>query len=106
MLGRATVLQQFTIKEKKEQVAVAGCRVVAGKLNRAATVRLVRAGETLYQGELLSLKHLKEEVGEVELSKECGLRLPDPTLAFEPGDTILAVETRQEQGTVHWDPGF
>ncbi len=38
---------------------MAGCRVVSGRMPRSGAVRVLRNNEVLYEGELLSLKHLK-----------------------------------------------
>ena len=38
--------------------------------------------------------------------QECGVRVNDSELRFQPGDVILAVETRMENDTCKWDPGF
>ena len=63
VVGRATVLQEFLINvSKKRQVPVAGCRVLAGRIPRSGNVRVLRNNEVLYEGELLSLKHLKVPV--------------------------------------------
>ena len=75
LILRATVIQQFQITEKKEKVAVAGCRVRVGshqyvsnlenlqvgmgRLPRDGTYRVSRAGVTLFEGRLASLKHQK-----------------------------------------------
>ena len=106
VLGRANVLQEFQIKDKKELLSVAGCRIVSGKLSRSSSVKVMRGEECVYQGDLLSLKHLKDEVSEAVQNQECGIRVSDPGLRFEPGDVILAVETRLENDECRWDPGF
>ena len=68
--------------------------------------RVMRGHECVYQGELASLKHMKDEVSEILQNQECGLRVPDEKLRFQPGDVILAVETRTENDKCKWDPGF
>ena len=65
VIGRANVLQEFQIKDKKTLVSVAGSRVVNGKISRSATVKVMRGVECVYHGDLLSLKHLKDEVSEI-----------------------------------------
>merc|ERR1712203_1088445 len=84
IVGRATVLQQFQITEKKEKVAVAGCRVVMGRLPRDGTYRVSRGEETLFEGALASLKHQKDEVSEIAQNQECGLRVEDKDVQFLP----------------------
>ena len=106
VLGRANVIQEFKIKDKKNLINVAGCRVVNGKLLRSSEIKVMRGQECVYQGGLASLKHLKDEVSEIVQNQECGLRVPDQGLVFQPDDVILAVETRQEPNSCKWDPGF
>ena len=106
VLGRANVIQEFQIKDKKTLLSVAGSRVVSGKISRASEVKVMRGQECVYQGELASLKHMKDEVSEIIQNQECGLRVPDEELRFQSGDVILAVETRTENDNCKWDPGF
>jgi len=107
VVGRAQVLQQFLVTEKKEKVAVAGCRVVSGKLPRDGLFRLSRAGETVFEGKLASLKHKKDEVSEIVQNQECGLRLEEgEEVVFEAGDTITCITRRMEARTCNWNPGF
>ena len=106
VLGRANVIQEFKIKDKKNLIVVAGCRVVNGKLLRSSEIKVMRGEDCVYRGGLASLKHLKDEVSEIVQNQECGLRVTDPDVVFQPDDVILAVETRQEQNSCKWDPGF
>ena len=62
VLGRANVMQEFQIKDKKNLLSVGGSRVISGKLSRSSTVKVMRGQECVYLGELASLKHLKDEV--------------------------------------------
>jgi translation initiation factor IF-2 len=52
---------------------VAGCKVLDGELRRNARIRLTRGADTLYEGELASLRHEKEDVREVRTGFECGV---------------------------------
>jgi len=106
IVGRATVLQQFQITEKKEKVAVAGCRVVMGRLPRDGTYRVSRGEETLFEGALASLKHQKDEVSEIAQNQECGLRVEDKEVQFQAGDVITCFSKRIEPSACTWDPGF
>ena len=38
--------------------------------------------------------------------QECGLRVKDEELRFEPGDQIISYTTRTENRRTDWDPGF
>lgn len=71
-VGTAQVRAVFKINKVG---TIAGCRVLTGEFRRNARVRLVRDGETLFDGEISSLKHEKEDVREVRQGFECGVSL-------------------------------
>lgn len=52
---------------------VAGCRVTDGELRRNAKVRLYRGSDLVYEGEMGSLRHEKEDVKEIKQGFECGV---------------------------------
>ena len=54
---------------------IAGGMVTSGKITRNAKVRLVRDGVVIYDGELGSLKRIKDDVKEVKAGYECGLTI-------------------------------
>jgi translation initiation factor IF-2 len=54
---------------------VAGCRVVDGELRRNSKVRLYRGTDLVYEGEMASLRHEKEDVREIRTGYECGVGL-------------------------------
>ncbi len=72
VIGRADVLAVFPISKVGK---VAGCRVREGELRRNARVRLLRKGEIVFEGEMASLKHEKEDVREMRTGFECGVGL-------------------------------
>ena len=84
VVGRAEVLAVFKISKVGN---IAGCKVKEGDLRRNGKVRLLRAGETLYEGDMSSLKHEKEDVNVVRLGFECGVALRNFT-NIEPGDVV------------------
>ncbi|XP_032521055.2 translation initiation factor IF-2, mitochondrial [Danaus plexippus] len=106
VVGEANVLQQFLVGEGRRRVPVAGCRCVRGVLQRAALYRLIRGQEIVYEGKLASMKHLKDEVTTIKRDMECGLRLEDPSVTIQPGDTIQCYKMVEETHTTSWDPGF
>ncbi len=69
-LGNAEILEVFNITKTGK---VAGCRVVEGKVERGAGVRLVRDGVVIHEGKLKTLKRFKDEVNEVQVGQECGM---------------------------------
>lgn len=70
IIGRASVLAVFKISKVG---AVAGCKVTQGEIRRNAKVRLLRNSEVLFDGEISSLKHEKDDVREVRQGFECGI---------------------------------
>ncbi|HNS07649.1 MAG TPA: translation initiation factor IF-2 [Anaerolineaceae bacterium] len=71
-VGTAQVRAVFKISKVG---TIAGCRVLTGELRRNARIRLLREGETLFDGEISSLKHEKDDVKEVRQGFECGVSL-------------------------------
>ncbi|KRB59221.1 translation initiation factor IF-2 [Rhizobium sp. Root708] len=82
-LGNAEILEVFNITKTGK---VAGCRVVEGKVERGAGVRLLRDNVVIHEGKLKTLKRFKDEVSEVPVGQECGM-------AFENYEDIRAGDT-------------
>ncbi|HET6595464.1 MAG TPA: translation initiation factor IF-2 [Anaerolineales bacterium] len=70
IIGRASVLAVFSASKFGK---VAGCRVTEGELRRNAKVRLYRGSDIVYEGDMGSLRHEKEDVREVRQGYECGV---------------------------------
>jgi translation initiation factor IF-2 len=70
IIGRATVLAVFPASKLGR---VAGCRVTEGELHRNAKVRLFRGEDLVFEGEMASLRHEKEDVREIRTGFECGV---------------------------------
>ena len=70
VLGRATVLAVFPASKLGR---VAGCRVTEGELRRNGKVRLFRGTDLVFEGEMASLRHEKEDVREIRTGFECGV---------------------------------
>lgn len=70
IIGRAQVLQVFSASKFGK---VAGCRVTDGELRRNAKVRLYRDTDMIYEGDMGSLRHEKDDVREVKQGYECGV---------------------------------
>ena len=69
-LGNAEILEVFNISKVGK---VAGCRVTDGKVERGASVRLIRDNVVIHEGKLSTLKRFKDEVREVPAGQECGM---------------------------------
>jgi translation initiation factor IF-2 len=70
IIGRAQVLAVFSASKFGR---VAGCRVTEGELRRNAKVRLYRGTDIVYEGDMGSLRHEKDDVREVRQGYECGV---------------------------------
>ena len=53
--------------------AIAGCQVVEGSVKRSKPIRVLRDDVVIFEGELESLRHYKENVEEVKSGSECGI---------------------------------
>lgn len=84
LVGRAQVLKVFPISRVGK---IAGCRVVEGELRRNGKIRMTRGSDIVFEGELSSLKHEKEDVREVRTGFECGVGLKN-FHDIEAGDMI------------------
>ncbi len=84
VLGKAQVLAIFKVPKVGK---VAGCRVTEGVLRRNALVRVRRGDEVIFEGEMASLKHEKEDVREIRQGFECGVGIKG-FQDFQVGDVI------------------
>ena len=95
-LGEAEVKQTF----KASKVGrIAGCIVIEGKVNRDASVRLIREGTVIWDGKLGSLRRFKDNVQEVEEGQECGVVL-EGYADVKEGDVLEFFETKQVEQTL------
>lgn len=85
ILGRAQVLQVFSASKFGR---VAGCKVTDGELKRGAKVRLYRDSDIVYEGDLSSLRHEKEDVKEIRQGYECGVGFKNFS-DIQAGDTVV-----------------
>jgi translation initiation factor IF-2 len=88
--GKAEVRALFKIPKIG---LIAGCRVIEGEIRRNAQMRVVRNNSVIYEGDISSLKHEKDDVREIRSGFECGIGLRGFD-AFEEGD-ILECITRE-----------
>jgi translation initiation factor IF-2 len=71
-LGMAEVRQTFRISKTG---TIAGSMVTKGSIRRGAGARLIREGETIWEGKVSGLKRFNEDVKEVKDGFECGISL-------------------------------
>ncbi len=96
MLGRAEVLQTFTIPKVG---TIAGSQVVEGKIVRNAHGRLVRDGVQVYDGMIGSLRRFKDDVREVINGTECGIGIENFN-DVKIGDVIECYEVEEVPATL------
>jgi translation initiation factor IF-2 len=89
--GEARVLQTFKVSKVG---VIAGCRVEKGILRRNSRIRLLRDGVLVHEGDLDSLKRIKDDVREVKEGFECGLKLHNFD-DIKIGDTLQAYRFEQ-----------
>lgn len=70
VIGKAEVLQVFPITKVGK---IAGCRVREGEIRRNGKIHIIRGKDIVYEGEISSLKHEKDDVREVRQGFECGI---------------------------------
>ncbi len=86
MLGRAEIRKIF----KASRIGtIAGCYVLEGKVERDASIRVVRDGIVIHEGKIESLKRFKDDVKEVPQGYECGMAL-EKFNDIQEGDIIEA----------------
>lgn len=83
-IGKAVVLQVFSLSKGTN---VAGSRVTEGEIRRNGKIRVTRGKDIVYEGEVGSLKHEKEDVREIRQGFECGIGLKNFS-DIQVGDVI------------------
>jgi translation initiation factor IF-2 len=86
-LGQAEVRAVFSVGKN----TVAGCYVQSGKVVRNRFIRVLRKGKEIYNGNLDSLRRVKDDVKEVASGFECGIGI-NKFNNWEEGDIIEAYE--------------
>jgi translation initiation factor IF-2 len=83
-IGKAVVLQVFSLSKGTK---IAGCRVTEGEVRRNGRIRVTRGKDIVFEGEVSSLKHEKEDVREMRTGFECGIGLKNFS-EVQVGDVI------------------
>ncbi len=94
-LGQAEVRATFPVGRGM----VAGCYVKEGKLVRNARLRVRRGSEMVYEGNLDSLKRMREDTREVAAGYECGVGVDNFQL-WQVGDIIEAFRMVSKRRTL------
>ncbi|MCE5040649.1 translation initiation factor IF-2 [Mammaliicoccus sciuri] len=72
VIGQAEVRQTFKVSKVG---TIAGSYVTDGKITRDASVRIIRDGIVIFEGELDTLKRFKDDAKEVAAGYECGITI-------------------------------
>jgi translation initiation factor IF-2 len=78
---------------------VAGCYVQSGKAVRNCRVRIRRGDEVVHEGNLDSLKRVKDDAKEVNAGYECGIGL-DKFNSWQEGDIIETFKMASKRRTL------
>ncbi len=94
-LGKVEVRAVFPVRKG----TVAGCYVLSGKVTRNCKVRVTRGQEVMYEGNLDSLKRMKEDSKEVNAGFECGIAVGGFN-DWKEGDIIDAFKLISQRRTL------
>jgi len=94
-LGHAEVKQVFKVQKGK----AAGCYISDGKVTRKAHARVIRDGVPVFDGKMSTLRRFNDEVQEVKVGLECGIRLGEFS-DYEEGDIIECYELEKISQTL------
>lgn len=95
-LGKARILQIFELTKGPK---VCGCMVESGLVKVGCKARVFRNQQLIYNGEVVSLRRFQDDVKEVRVGLECGIRL-DNFADFVEGDVIDLYEIELRKATL------
>jgi translation initiation factor IF-2 len=91
VVGEAEVRALF---QSSRLGTIAGCYALNGHMLRGAAARVRRRGDVVWEGRIASMRHLREDVTEIQQGFECGIVL-DGFTDVQVGDVIECVEERE-----------
>ena len=91
IVGIAEVRDVF---QSKKYGDIAGCMVIEGTVSRNKMIRVLRENVVIFEGELESLRRVKDEVKDVQSGTECGIGVKNYS-DVKIGDQIEVFDTRQ-----------
>nr|YP_009313915.1 Translation initiation factor 2 [Hommersandiophycus borowitzkae]SCW22169.1 Translation initiation factor 2 [Hommersandiophycus borowitzkae] len=94
-IGKALVENTFAVSKG----IVAGCTVIEGKLKQGSNIKVIRNKDTVYIGEITSLKRIKEDVNEVIAGNECGVMSANFSL-WQHKDMIESYDLLEQEKTL------
>jgi len=90
VIGHAEVKQVFQLSRG----IVAGCLVTDGRISRTSRARVLRRRQPVYDGGLSTLRRFQDDVKEVRVGLECGIKLGDFN-EYQVGDVIECYQLEQ-----------
>ncbi|MCC6977975.1 MAG: translation initiation factor IF-2 [Candidatus Melainabacteria bacterium] len=93
-IGQAEIRQVF----KSKQLAIGGCMVLTGKVQRGAIAKIDRGGQIVYEGKIETLRRFKDDAKEVAAGFECGMSF-EKFNDLQEGDKVnvyVIQETKRE----------
>lgn len=90
-LGRAEVRQIFLTKKKE---MIIGLKLTNGILKKGCQVKVMRAGQEVGVGKIVTLQRLTEAVDEIKAENECGIKYTG-SIPIEEGDVLEAFEIEE-----------
>ncbi|HEY1581632.1 MAG TPA: translation initiation factor IF-2 [Chthoniobacterales bacterium] len=90
VIGHAEVKQVFQLSRG----IVAGCLVTDGRISRTSRARVLRRRQPVYDGGLSTLRRFQDDVKEVRVGLECGIKLGDFS-EYQVGDIIECYQLEQ-----------
>ena len=91
IVGIAQVRDVF---KSKKFGPIAGCMVIEGAVFRSKKIRVLRENVVIYEGELESLRHFKEETEQVSMGTECGIGVKNYN-DVKVGDQIEVFDSKE-----------
>jgi len=91
IVGIAQVRDVF---KSKKFGPIAGCMVIEGSVFRSKKIRVLRENVVIYEGELESLRHFKEETEQVSMGTECGIGVKNYN-DVKAGDQIEVFDSKE-----------
>lgn len=85
-LGKGQIIAEFPFEKDR----IAGTKVVAGRLARGDSIKIMRGEEEVARAKIKSLRRGKDDITKADTGIECGI-LFDQKLDFTIGDAIIAV---------------
>jgi translation initiation factor IF-2 len=89
-IGSVEVLQIFKISKLGN---IAGCLVKEGKITNKSKLKVIRKDDLVFEGEVETLRRVKNDVAEVNAGTECGIKVKNFN-AIEVGDILEVYELK------------